>query len=97
MFLIFKMGYEISFDYVKLSSALVPMIKNDHSLTAFLTNYYCTSPNLLPTNTIYSNQGKILLSALDIHISENKHEMYVPGTVFYSDLELNSLQVFQNY
>ena len=28
----FKMGYEVFFDYVKLSSALVPRIKNDHSL-----------------------------------------------------------------
>ena len=29
---IFKIGFEIFFDYVKLSSALVPRIKNDHSL-----------------------------------------------------------------
>ena len=33
IFSIFKMGYENFFDYVKLSSALVPRIKNDHSLT----------------------------------------------------------------
>ena len=29
---ILNMGYEVSFDYVKLSSALVPRIKIDHSL-----------------------------------------------------------------
>ena len=32
-FSIFKMGYENFFDYVKVSSALVPRIKNDHSLS----------------------------------------------------------------
>ena len=32
-FSIFKMGYEYFFNYVKLSSALVPTIKNDCSLS----------------------------------------------------------------
>ena len=32
IFSIFKMEYEIFLDYLKLSSDLVPRIKNDHSL-----------------------------------------------------------------
>ena len=32
IFSIFKMGYEVFFDDMKLSSALIPRIKNDHSL-----------------------------------------------------------------
>ena len=32
IFSLLKMGYETFFDYIKLSSALVPRIKNDHSL-----------------------------------------------------------------
>ena len=38
---IFKKGNEIFLDYVKLSSALVPRIKNDHSLTSAGTTGLC--------------------------------------------------------